>query len=369
MSTRSQPPARTPVQAYRALIASGELDADPAQALAMEKLQLLANRLAVYEPPSRTDWFSFFTRKRGAVPKGLYFFGGVGRGKTMLMDLFFETVEFEPKRRAHFHEFMADIHARISDARKAHDADPLPIVGDALADEAALLCFDEFHVTDIADAMILGRLFERLFARNVIVVATSNVPPTGLYQNGLNRSLFEPFIGLLEDNVEVLYLEARKDYRLEKIAGSPRYFSPADAAARTQMRQSWERLTGQAQGAPSVLAVKGRELPVPEVASGAAWFHYEDLFEPPLGPNDYLAIADAFHAVFIEGIPRLSPEKRNQARRLVTCVDALYDANVRLIVSADGEPHELYPDGDTAFLFERTASRLVEMRSDAYAQK
>ncbi len=359
----------TPVQAYRALIRSGELDVDPAQALAMEKLQLLANRLASYEPPSRTDWFSFFTRKRGEVPKGLYFFGGVGRGKTMLMDLFYDTVSFEPKRRAHFHEFMADIHTRISEARKSHDGDPLPVVGDALAGEAALLCFDEFHVTDIADAMILRRLFERLFERNVIVVATSNVPPTGLYKDGLNRGLFEPFIELLEDNVEVLYLESRKDYRLEKIAGSPRYFSPADDANAQEMRKSWLRLTGTQKGEPSVLAVKGRQLPVPEVAAGAAWFRYEDLFDPPLGPNDYLAIADAFHTVFIEGIPKLTPDKRNQARRLVTCIDAFYDAHVRIVVSADCEPHEIYPQGDDAFLFERTASRLIEMRSEGYAQR
>lgn len=360
---------KSPVRAYRALIAAGELDADPAQALAMEKLQLLANRLSSYDPPSRTDWFSFFTRKRGEVPKGLYMFGGVGRGKTMLMDLFFETVSFEPKRRAHFHEFMADIHTRISRARKASTGDPLPVVADALADEAALLCFDEFHVTDIADAMILGRLFERLFERNVIVVATSNVPPSGLYKDGLNRPLFEPFVTLLEDNAEVLYLEARKDYRLEKIAGSPRYFSPHDDQSTAAMRDIWTRLTGVPDGAPAVLEVKGRQLAVPEAANGAAWFRYVDLFDPPLGPNDYLAIADAYHTVFIEGIPLLTPEKRNQARRLVTCIDAFYDAHVRLIASAEGEPHELYPAGDDAFLFERTASRLIEMRSEAYAQR
>ena len=333
----------------------------------MEKLQLLANRLDAYEPPSRTDWFSFFTRKRGEVPKGLYLFGGVGRGKTMLMDLFFEAVAFEPKRRVHFHAFMADVHTRISTTRKNHSGDPIPIVADALAQDAALLCFDEFHVTDIADAMILGRLFTRLIEQGVIVVATSNVAPSGLYKDGLNRNLFEPFIALLEDNVEVLYLEARKDYRLDKLAGAPRYFSPANDDSRAAMRLSWKRLTDTHAGEPGMLEVKGRDLKIPEMAAGAAWFNYADLFEQPLGPNDYLAIADAFHTIFIEGIPRMTPEKRNEARRLVTCVDALYDQQVRLIVSADGEPEELYPAGDTAFLFERTASRLMEMRSDAYA--
>jgi len=362
-------PATSPLQAYRALISSGAIDADSAQALAMEKLQLLANRLGSYEPPSRTDWFSFFTRKRGEVPKGLYMFGGVGRGKTMLMDLFFENVAFESKRRAHFHSFMADIHTRVSQARKSHDGDPLPKVADALADEAALLCFDEFHVTDIADAMILGRLFDRLFERQVIMVATSNVAPTGLYADGLNRALFEPFIETLEDNVEVLYLEARKDYRLEKIAGSPRYFTPADAESTAAMRASWTRLTGTEKGEPTTLSVKGRQLVVPEAADGAAWFRYEDLFEPAYGPNDYLAVAEAFHTVFIQSIPKLSREKRNQARRIVTCIDALYDAHVRLVVSAEAEPHELYPEGDDAFLFERTASRLVEMRSEDYAKR
>ncbi|MGI9406419.1 MAG: cell division protein ZapE [Hyphomicrobiaceae bacterium] len=361
--------SQSPLQTYRARVAAGELESDPAQSLAIEKLQLLDNRLESYEPPSRTDWFSYFTRKQGEVPKGLYLFGGVGRGKTMLMDIFYESVDFEPRRRAHFHAFMADVHQRISVARKTHDGDPLPIVGDHLAKEAALLCFDEFHVTDIADAMILGRLFERLFERNVIVVATSNVAPSGLYKDGLNRALFEPFIALLEDKVELLYLEARKDYRLDRIAGAPLYFSPVNEKSRVQMRASWERLTGAKQGKPGVITVKGRQLPVPEVAEGAAWFHYTDLFDPPLGPNDYLAIADAFHTVFIEGIPRLTPDKRDQARRMVTCIDALYDQHVRLIVSAECEPDEIYPAGDTAFLFERAASRLMEMRSEEYAAR
>lgn len=335
----------------------------------MEKLQLLANRLATYAPPEKTDWFSFFTRKRGAVPKGLYLFGGVGRGKTMLMDLFFENVGFKRKRRVHFHAFMADVHERITVERRGHTGDPLPRVAKQLADEATLLCFDEFHVTDIADAMILSRLFTALFEQDVVMVATSNVTPRGLYKDGLNRALFEPFIDVLEDHVEVLFLEARKDYRQDRIAGLPLYFSPADDAARGAMRDAWQRLTGVAQGEPGRLEVKGRVLAIPEVAEGAAWFAYRDLFEAALGAHDYLAIAARFHTVFIEGVPQLGPEKRNEARRLVTCIDAFYDAHVRLIMSADAEPDALYPAGDTAFLFERTASRLMEMRSEDYASR
>ncbi|MGI9384607.1 MAG: cell division protein ZapE, partial [Methyloligellaceae bacterium] len=224
-----------PLQRYRAMTDSGELALDMAQLLAAEKLQLLANRLSQYEPPARTDFFSFFTRKRGEVPEGLYMFGGVGRGKTMLMDLFFETVPFEPKRRVHFHEFMAEIHELIAKFRKLQDGDPIPLVADTIATEARLLCFDELHVTDIADAMILGRLFQGLFEAHCVMVATSNAAPQELYKDGLNRPLFEPFIELVGDRMEVLQLEAVKDYRLEKLQGTELYFTPADEAARSAL--------------------------------------------------------------------------------------------------------------------------------------
>jgi len=355
-----------PLSRYRALVSAGELEPDQAQLLAAEKLQLLTNRLQAYEPPARTDFFSFFTRRRGEVPKGLYIFGGVGRGKTMLMDLFYETVEFEGKRRIHFLEFMADVHERIGKVRKSSKGDPLPEVGREIAESSPLLCFDEFHVTDIADAMILGRLFEAIFSRDVVVVATSNSAPRELYKNGLNRQLFLPFIALLEDNMELLALEAEKDYRLEKLQGSPLYFSPSDDRAHGALRLAWKRLTGTEQGKPTCLLVKGRRVEIPESHGGAAYFTYRSIFEVPLGPNDYLAIAAAFHMVFIEGVPRLGPDKRNEARRIVTLIDALYDNRVRLIISADAEPHELYVEGDGAALFERTASRLMEMRSAAY---
>lgn len=355
-----------PLQRYRAMISAGELVPDQAQHLATEKLQLLANRLATYTPPARTDFFSFFTRKRGEVPEGLYMFGGVGRGKTLLMDLFFETVPFTPKRRAHFHEFMSDVHERIAEARAAHDGDPIPHVAETIAQEAKLLCFDELHVTDIADAMILGRLFTGLFQAHVVLVATSNVPPRGLYKDGLNRALFEPFIELVEDRVELLQLEAAKDYRLEKLQGAELYFTPPDGSAEEAMAALWRRLTGHDRGVSSEILVKGRTVPVPEACMGVARFTFADLCGQPLGATDYLHIAHAFHTVMLDNVPVMGPERRDEARRFVNLIDTLYDNGVRLIASADAEPHELYRRGDGAFLFERTASRLMEMRSEAY---
>lgn len=351
---------------YRALVTSGALAPDPAQALAAEQLELLAQRLARMGPTRRGDLLGLFARKTAAPPKGLYLCGSVGRGKTMLMDLFFESVPFEPKRRRHFHEFMEEVHERIAEARKLHPGDPIPLVARDIAKRAQLLCFDELHVTDIADAMILGRLFTALFERGVVLVATSNTMPSGLYRDGLNRQLFLPFIALIEEHLEVLQLEAAKDYRLEKLAGHTLYFVPADAGAHAAMRGAWLRLTGVASGPPSALVVKGRRLVVPEAHLGVARFAFADLCGEALGASDYLVIARAFHTVLIEAIPRLGPEQRNEARRFITLIDTFYDAHVRLVVSADAEPHELYVAGDGRELFERTASRLIEMRSEAY---
>lgn len=355
-----------PLAAYRALIASDTIAPDPAQRLAIEKLQLLANRLATYEPPKRTDFFSFFTRRRGEVPLGLYMFGGVGRGKTMLMDLFYETVPFEPKWRVHFHEFMADVHDRINEARKVHEGDPIPVVAQSITDEAQLLCFDEFHVTDIADAMILGRLFAGLFDAHVVVVATSNAAPEELYKDGLNRALFEPFIDLVGDRMEVLQLEAAKDYRLERLEGVQLYFTPADEAARAAMDASWKRLTGCDQGEEAEIVSKGRRIRVPQAALGVARFSFADLCEAPLAAADYLKIAHAFHTVLLDNIPAMGPDRRNEARRFINLIDTFYDNRVRLVASADTEPDGLYPSGDGAALFVRTASRLMEMRSADY---
>ncbi|NJM35244.1 MAG: cell division protein ZapE [Rhodomicrobium sp.] len=358
--------AETLLERYRGMVRSGEIAADPAQALAVEKLQILSNRLARYTPPAKTDVFSFFTRKSGEVPRGLYIFGKVGRGKTMLMDVFFEAVPFGKKRRVHFHEFMGETHELIGAARKSHPGDPVPQVAERIAREAPLLCFDEFHVTDIADAMILGRLFSVLFERGTVIVATSNVPPWDLYKNGLNRALFVPFIELIEMKMEVLELEASQDYRLNRLTGTQLYFTPLGPEADQAMRAAWAMLTGREAGEPMTLTVKGHRVDVPEAAMGVARFTFEDLCAKPLGATDYLTIARNFHTVLIEQVPILTPDRRNEARRFNTLIDALYDQGVGVIISADAEPDSLYRQGDGAELFQRTASRLMEMRSEGY---
>jgi cell division protein ZapE len=336
---------------YRALVADGVIAPDPAQSIAAEQLDGLARRLRKWR---RRTGLSALLLGRQPTPNGIYLFGPVGRGKTMLMDLLFQTTRFRPKRRIHFHEFMAEVHDRIASARKTVPGDPLRRVASELAAKAALLCFDEMHVTDIADAMILGRLFKGLFENQVVVVATSNVPPSELYKDGLNRQLFLPFIELIEQHMQVEELQAAKDFRLEKLSGRPLYFTPVDAKAKAGMDQLWAELTGQHPGAPVDLDVKGRTLHVPQASMGVARFTFAELCEQPLGTLDYLHIAV------------LKPAQRDVARRFVNLVDTLYDARVSLIASAAAEPAELYPAGDVQFLFERTASRLTEMRSEGY---
>ncbi|MET0651082.1 MAG: cell division protein ZapE [Hyphomicrobiaceae bacterium] len=347
---------------YRALVDDGVISPDPAQTIAAARLDGLARRLPKWK---RRTGLAALLRGKEPAPKGLYIFGQVGRGKTMLMDLFFQTSTFRPKRRMHFHEFMAEVHDRIAAARKDVPGDPIPRVAQELAAKSALLCFDEMHVTDIADAMILSRLFKGLFEQQV-VVATSNVPPLELYKNGLNRQLFLPFIDLICEHMEVEELEAARDFRLEKLSGRPLYFTPVDDKARTEMDRLWLELTGQPSGTPVDLDVKGRTLHVPQASMGVARFTFAELCEKPLGTLDYLHIARRFHTVLIDGIPALKPAQRDVARRFVNLVDTLYDARVSLIASAAAEPDQLYSAGDVQFLFERTASRLTEMRSEGY---
>ena len=349
---------------YRERVAAGEIEPDEAQQRTAEKLEALAQALANWRPNG--GWLGMFRRSTVEHPRGLYIHGAVGRGKTMLMDLFYARVAFEPKRRVHFHTFMADVHERIALARKTHPGDPIPAVAQQIADQARLLCFDELHVTDIADAMILGRLFKGLFESHVVIVATSNAKPSDLYRNGLNRQLFLPFVDLIEDNMDVLELVSAKDYRLEKLAGQPLYFTPAGAAARAELDRVWLRLSGGQAGEPVELEVKGRRVRVPRAAMGIARFSFADLCEKPLGTLDYLQIARTFHTVFIDAIPIMGPQRRNEARRFINLIDTLYDGRVGLVVSADAEPDELFVSGDGADLFERTASRLIEMRSEAY---
>lgn len=358
---------RGPLERYMVRVQSGEMDADEAQIAVARRLDGLAKELSTWRPAGRGfSLGSLFGRKPSPPPHGLYIHGKVGRGKTMLMDLFFDAVSFTPKRRLHFHEFMAETHDRIGAARQTVSGDPIPHVANAIADQCGLLCFDELHVTDIADAMILGRLFSVLFERQVVMVATSNVPPSGLYKNGLNRQLFLPSIALIEANLDVIELTAAKDFRLEKLEGHPLYFTPADGAAHKALNAAFTRLTGLWKGEPTTLEVKGRTLNVPDAARGVARFTFDELCERPLGSLDYLAIARNFHTVLIEGIPILGPERRSSARRFINLIDTLYDARVGLVASADAEPDHLHPEGDQAFLFERTASRLIEMRSEAY---
>lgn len=338
---------------------------DPAQAAAAARLADLSGVLKTWRPAGQGFFAGLFGSK-APPPRGLYIHGKVGRGKTMLMDLFHDVVTFEPRRRVHFHAFMSEVHTAIAEARKTEAGDPIPVVAAKIAAQARLLCFDEFHVTDIADAMILGRLFEALFEHQVVMVATSNVPPSGLYKNGLNRQLFEPFIALIEQRMDVLELVAAKDYRLDRLTGQKLYFSPLGAAAEMELRAAFKRLTGQERGTPRDIDVRGRKVRISEMAEGTAFMTFDEVCARPLGAEDYLAFTDAFHTIILSGVPKLSRERRAEARRFITFIDTMYDAKTGLIVSADAEPDDLHPVGDEAFLFERTASRLTEMRTQAY---
>ncbi len=364
---------------YQKLVSSGAIDADAAQVRAVERLGALEARLADYKPVRRKAGLlkRLFAngKDRREAPRGLYVHGLVGRGKTMLMDLFFQNSAVTHKRRAHFHEFMADVHERIHGFRQqiargeiADDTDPVRLTAQTVFDEAWLLCFDEFHVTDIADAMILGRLFERLFELGTVVVATSNVDPDDLYKGGLNRALFLPFIAQIKARMEVMRLDSRTDFRMEKLAGVKMWLVPADAAAKAKLDKAWMRLTGGERGAPRDILVKGRKLHVPRTADGVARFAFRDLCEKPLAGADYLRLAHDFHTIFIDRIPVMGEAERNAAKRFITLIDTLYDNGVKLMASAEAEPDALYAaeSGIEAQEFVRTASRLFEMGSESY---
>ncbi|HEX8417173.1 MAG TPA: cell division protein ZapE, partial [Methylobacterium sp.] len=352
---------------YEGLVRSGAIERDRAQVQLVRALDRLVQDLERRKRASKGSALGWlFGRRDDAAgpPKGLYIWGSVGRGKTMLMDLFHEAAP-GLKRRVHFHGFLADAHERIHAHRQAlkrgeaKGDDPIPVVADALADEATLLCFDEFTVTDIADAMILGRLFAALFKRGVVVVATSNVEPDRLYEGGLNRALFLPFVEDLKARVDILRLDARADFRLEKLGGASVYHVPADEAAGEAIGLAFKGLTGKARGRPAALRVKGRDVAVPEAAAGVARFSFADLCAQPLGASDYMALARTFHTLIVEDIPVMGEENRNEAKRFITLVDTLYDSHVKLIASAAAEPERLYTatDGREAFEFDRTVSR------------
>jgi cell division protein ZapE len=368
---------RSILDQYGSLVSQGRIERDAHQVAVVLKLDALASSLEesrLAKKSSALGWLFGARKTEAVIPRGLYVWGSVGRGKTMLMDLFYESVAVEPKRRVHFHAFMADVHKRIFAWRQKKKAgevkgdDPIAPIADELIRESILLCFDEFAVTDIADAMILGRLFEALWARNIVVVATSNVDPDDLYKDGLNRALFLPFIGMIKSRMEVLKLDSRTDFRLEKLSGAPVYHCPADQPARAALDRAFKALTGLDRGQPTSLPLLGREIAVPQASSHVARFDYSDLCKKPLGSTDFLAIAEHFHVLLVDNIPVIQPEERNEAKRFINLIDALYDQKVKLIASAAAEPDQLYraEQGREAFEFARTASRLTEMRSTDY---
>lgn len=368
----------------RQMTASGELRPDPAQEAAAGRLERLAGELADYRSAAPREagnggggllgWLGLGREEPRAVPaapRGVYVHGDVGRGKSMLMDLFFDTVAFAPKRRVHFHEFMLDVQARLHAMRGEEgegngNGDPLRRLAGRLAAEHRLLCFDEFHVASIADAMILGRLFAGLFEEGVVVVATSNWPPERLYEDGLNRDRFLPFIDLLLERVDVVALEGPTDYRLQRLRDLPAYLTPPGPEADARLAEVMRVLGDGTEPAPAEVPVGGRTLPVPAATGGVAAFAFPELCGRALGAADYLALTERFHTVVLRGVPVFTPDKRNEARRFMTLVDALYERRAMLFLSAATPPEGLYAAGDGAFEFRRTVSRLHEMQSRDY---
>jgi cell division protein ZapE len=360
--------AREPIAVYQELRQKGVLQPDPAQQPAIEKLQSLYRALLECRPDSGLrGWLARlgFAENGGVhAPMGLYLYGPVGRGKSMLMDLFFAAAPGPHKRRVHFHAFMLEVHDRIERERRAETDAPILKVAADIAHEAALLCFDEFQVDDIADAMILGRLFTALFEAGVVVVVTSNVAPDRLYEHGLQRELFLPFVALLKKKLCVLELDGGRDWRLARLVGKAVYHYPLDPAAHEALASAFAELTDGAPGESMTLPVKGRLLEVPRAARRVAWFGFAELCERPLAAADYLAIAEHFPAVIIEGSPRLGPERRDAARRFNILIDSLYDVRTLLIASAEVPPEKIYTAGNGTFEFQRTVSRLIEMQSE-----
>jgi cell division protein ZapE len=371
------PAQRGPLPAFRAMVAAGELAPDSSQELVATRLQALWTRLRGYDPPPRPangpTLFSRLMRRNDPAedrPNGLYIVGEVGRGKSMLMDLFFAAATVRRKQRIHFHRFMQTVHSRFHEFKLAHPEieDPIPPLADSIAAEAALLCFDEFQVNDIADAMILGRLFQALFDRGVVVVTTSNVPPDDLFKDRPGRDAFLPFIALIKRRLVVVTMDAGRDFRRSRMRGLRTWLVPADARADRELDAAFAELTGGAAGKPETLWVMGRPFVVPLVAEGVARFDFDALCGAALGAGDYLALATRYHTLILDGIPRLSPDNYDKARRFIVLIDTLYDQRMKLLASADAMPDELYQRGENARMFGRTASRLDEMQSEEWLE-
>ncbi len=364
--------ATTPLERYRALREANEIMRDPSQKLAVEKLQSLHHALKGYQPAGES-WLSGWKdrfglgRRAEEPPMGLYVYGPVGRGKSMLTDMFFDTAPVERKRRVHFHAFMLEVQKRLTELRQRDkQADPLMRVAAEIADESWLLCFDEFHVVNIADAMILGRLFEAFFEHGVVVVATSNVAPQDLYRGGLQRDRFLPFIDLIMEKLDVLDIGEGRDFRLDRLKGEPVWHTPLGPEATAQLDRAFATLTDDAAPHPQEIELQGRKLVAERTARGIARFTFDELCRQPRGAADYLAIAECFHTVMVEDIPKLVASERDAAKRFVVLVDSLYENKVNLFATAEAEPNDLYTEGDTAFEFERTVSRLMEMQAEDY---
>lgn len=380
------PQKTTPETEYHTLIQAGELKPDADQARAVAALERLHHDLLNYRAPGSKrplDWLRWLGSGKAVVPQGIYLHGGVGRGKSMLMDLFYAVTPISSKRRVHFHEFMLDIHARLKEwhdlpAReraqrggRANDDDPVPSIARQIASKAALLCFDELQVTDIADAMVLTRLFKELFTQGVIVVATSNRPPDELYKNGLNRQRFLPFIERIKEKLHIIPLDGAVDYRYNRLKGAQTYYFPVNEETSAQLSATFFRLTDRrvedrAKVPSEELNVQGRTLFVPKAARGVAVFSFKRLCANPLGTADYLAIARTYHTVIMVAIPQFNRENSDEARRFIHFIDALYEHGVKFLCSAAVPLHSLHTGGDTGFEFERTLSRLTEMQSEDY---
>lgn len=351
-----------PIEIYNARIAKGELREDVDQLQTLQALQNLAEAIEGYKPKSKWLMSGLFG-VQAPRPKGLYIYGGVGRGKSMLMDLFFDASPIKRKRRVHFHAFMQEVHEQLHKVRQSGVDDAIRPVAEKIISEASLLCFDEMQITDITDAMIVGRLFQFLFDSGVIVVTTSNRHPDELYKSGLNRNLFLPFIELIKERLVIHNLDSSTDHRQNRLSGQQRYFHPLNDETRSSIDTLWASLAD-GKDEPITLHQKKRQIVLPYHHNGVARASFADLCEKPLGPSDYLLIASSFRLLMITDVPVLGRGNNNEAKRFVTLIDALYEAKIRVIISADAEPEDLYPSGSGSFEFERTASRLREIQSD-----